>query len=135
MMTRIVFLFAIILFLVTCQRPTTNDQPRQSSDATRPEEAGPEAVVTDEMAEAEREAQIAMELAEQEFGFILEGSIRPGELPQGTWFDQNGSRICDGFLTRNVNEDYCAAVVPGDWVPFEFNGQTYYMQPLSESGE
>jgi len=135
MTTRTVILSVILLTLSACQRPATNSEPQQSTDATRPEEPAPEAVTTDAMAEVEREARIAMELAEEEPGLILEGSIRPGELPQGTWYDQSGARICDGFLTRNANEDFCAAEVPSDWIPFEFNGQTYYTHPLSVPGE
>ena len=135
MTTRTNFLFVILLSLVACHRPATNSGQQQDTDATLPEEQTPEAVVSDEMAETEREAQIAMELAELDFEIIQEGSIRPGQLSEGTWYDQNGSRICKGFLTRNINEDFCAAEVPIDWVPFEFNGQTYYMQPLSATVE
>jgi len=42
---------------------------------------------------------------------------------------------CEGYLAQYENEDYCVTRVPDDWVPFEFNGQTYYRQPLSASGE
>jgi hypothetical protein len=131
MATRTVFLFVIFLSLAACQRPAVNSEQQQDTDAGLAAERTPEAVVTDEDAVAEREAQIAMELAERELGFIFKGTIRPGQLPNGTWYDQDGSRICDGFLTRNIDEDFCAPEVPSDWVPFEFDGQTYYVQPLS----
>jgi hypothetical protein len=113
MTTRTNLLFFILLSLVACQRPATSNGQQQDTDAQLSEE------------------QIAMGLAEQEPRIILEGYIRSGQLPEGTWYDQNGSRICEGFLTRNIDEDFCAAEVPIDWVPFEFNGQTYYVQPLS----
>ena len=56
--------------------------------------------------------------------FVLEGSIRKGDFLS-----------CDGYLVRYGSEIYCVTTVPDDWVPFEFNGQTYYRQPLSVSDE
>ena len=66
-----------------------------------------------------------------------DGSIEfPGpsgepDLPTGRWEYKDGAKICNGYLTRFESEDYCAAEVPKDWVPFTFDGQTYYVQPLS----
>ncbi len=37
------------------------------------------------------------------------------------------------YLTRIEKEDYCAAEVPSDWRPFEFNGRNYYVQPLMDA--
>ncbi len=37
---------------------------------------------------------------------------------------------CEGHLSSNMTEDFC---VPEDWRPFEFNNETYYVQPLSVS--
>ena len=54
-----------------------------------------------------------------------------GRLPSGAWLELNGARICDGYMTRLESEDYCAATVPEDWRPFEFDGQTYFVQPLA----
>lgn len=48
----------------------------------------------------------------------------------GEWIERDGVRTCDGFLTRIENEDFCSAEVPTDWRPFEFDGRTYYVQPL-----
>ena len=135
MTTRTVILFVTFLSLAACQRPVANNELQDTSESSPPKEQAPEAVVTDKMATAEREAQIAMEMAELELGWALEGTIRPRQLPEGTWHHQDGSRICTGFLTRNIDVDFCAAEVPSHWVPFEFNGQTYYMQPLSVSNE
>ncbi len=53
----------------------------------------------------------------------------------GEWIEGDGVRVCDGYLTRFENEDYCAAEVPSDWQPFEFNGRTYYVQPLMDKGQ
>ena len=52
----------------------------------------------------------------------------------GEWIERDGLRTCDGYLTRVENEDYCAAGVPADWQPFEFDGRTYYIQPLTDEG-
>ncbi len=49
----------------------------------------------------------------------------------GKWQKEGESLVCDGFLTRVENDDHCAAEVPSDWRPFEFNGKTYYVQPLT----
>jgi len=59
-------------------------------------------------------------------------SLMAPELPPGTWREEHGARFCEGYLTRREDLDYCAAEVPGDWEPFEFDGQTYYVQPLTE---
>ena len=57
----------------------------------------------------------------------------PGEpdLSAGRWENKDGAMICHGYLTRFKSEDFCAAEVPDDWIPFTFDGQTYYIQPLS----
>ena len=44
--------------------------------------------------------------------------------------EQNGARVCDGYMTRFDGEDFCSACPPEDWEPFTFDGQTYYIQPL-----
>ena len=49
----------------------------------------------------------------------------------GEWIDGDGARICDGYLTRLGNEEFCEASIPDNWTPFEFNGQTYHRQPLA----
>ena len=51
--------------------------------------------------------------------------------PSGNWHIQNGIRVCDGYIVRNANEEYCASEVPEDWVPYPFDGQEYYVQPLT----
>jgi hypothetical protein len=50
----------------------------------------------------------------------------------GEWRVDNGQRICDGYLSRVEDEDFCVAEVPDDWEPFEYEGQTYYVQPLAD---
>ena len=49
----------------------------------------------------------------------------------GTWVFRDGSLYCDGYLTRDSGEDYCAADIPDDWEAFEFDGETYFRQPLT----
>lgn len=50
--------------------------------------------------------------------------------PTGEWKYDSGSRICDGYLTRKEGENSCSSSIPDDWVPYEFNGEIYYSQPL-----
>jgi hypothetical protein len=50
----------------------------------------------------------------------------------GKWIEQDGVLMCDGYLTRVESEDYCEAQVPEDWQPFEFDGRTYFMIPLTD---
>jgi hypothetical protein len=57
----------------------------------------------------------------------------PGDkMPSGEWRVQDGMRVCDGYIVRDADQDYCAAEVPEDWVPFTFDGQEYYIQPLKD---
>lgn len=51
--------------------------------------------------------------------------------PSGNWYLQDGIRVCDGYIVRNANEEYCASEIPEDWVPYSFDGQEYYVQPLT----
>ena len=103
----------------------------QETESSEPRDPAPKAVVTDEMIEAEREAQLAIRMAEEEFDYFAKERLGVGRFPPGEWLEQDGVRTCVGFLTRNADQDYCAAEIPADWVPFEFNGQTYSVQPLS----
>lgn len=43
-------------------------------------------------------------------------------------------QICGDFDHRifTEDEDFCGANVPEEWVPFDFNGKTSYVQPLSD---
>ncbi len=52
-------------------------------------------------------------------------------LPKGEWLYKDRSVECDGYLVRTESDDFCAATVPEDWKSFEFNDQTYFVQPLS----
>ena len=63
----------------------------------------------------------------------LDEYLKEYELPPGMWQEKNGSKFCDGYITRFENEDYCSAKIPEGWVPFQFNGETYYVQPLARS--
>lgn len=53
-------------------------------------------------------------------------------LPAGEWRNESGMLICDGYMTRFADQDYCAAEVPEDWTEFEFDGRKYYVQPLAD---
>ncbi len=63
-------------------------------------------------------------------GFSVPTKRRP-EL-SGKWIEQDGVLMCDGYRTRVESEDYCEAQVPEDWQPFEFDGRTYFMIPLTD---
>ena len=52
-------------------------------------------------------------------------------LGEGNWIEKDGVLMCEEFLTKFENDDYCSSVVPEDWVPFEYQGQEYYVQPLA----
>ena len=41
---------------------------------------------------------------------------------------------CTDYLTRAESEDFCSSAVPEDWTSFEFEGETYYVQPLARAG-
>ena len=50
----------------------------------------------------------------------------------GEWQILDGFRkVCDGYLTRAGGDDFCQKKIPEEWLSFEFEGKTYYMQPLS----
>lgn len=57
------------------------------------------------------------------------------ELEPGQWELRDGVRVCNGYLTRVEDEDFCANSVPEDWKKFDFNGQTYYRVPLRGDDE
>lgn len=51
----------------------------------------------------------------------------------GQWVQRGGKIVCDGYLTRFDDQDYCSAEVPEDWRPFVFDGELYYLQPLDSA--
>ncbi|MDJ0908577.1 MAG: hypothetical protein QNI99_05265 [Woeseiaceae bacterium] len=53
------------------------------------------------------------------------------ERNEGNWVRRGGALVCEGYMTRYADEDYCASEVPDDWRPFELNGEIYYVQPLA----
>ncbi len=54
------------------------------------------------------------------------------EQPEDNWVERDGTLVCEGYMTRYADERFCASEVPHDWRAFEFNGQTYYVQPLAQ---
>lgn len=67
-------------------------------------------------------------------GQLFEHGRQPSERFSGKWQSERGALVCDGYVTRNSREDYCESQVPEDWQRFEFDGEIYYTQPLSERG-
>lgn len=63
----------------------------------------------------------------------LEGYVSDNNKPSGQWREEDGAIVCDGYMTRYSDQDYCAAEVPEDWVPFELDGQQLYIQPLAHA--
>ena len=47
-----------------------------------------------------------------------------------SWPKKGAILACDGYMTRYADQDYCSDEIPADWVPFTFDGQQYYFQPL-----
>lgn len=135
MVMRNIVLFVALLSSLACQRQDTKETQQPNLEKPSVVDSPPVPVVTDQMIEAEREAQQVIADAENEFGFFYQERLGRLDLRPGEWVEENGSKICMGFLTRFEDEDFCAAAIPADWDPFEFNGHTYYMQPLSETSK
>lgn len=130
MVTRNVIYFAVLLSLLACQRQDTDDILKPNLGVPPTIESTPGSVVTEEMKEAEREAKQAIQDSENEFDYFYRERLGQEYLTPGEWIEENGSKICIGFLTRVADEDFCASTIPSDWERFEFNGHTYYVQPL-----
>ena len=45
--------------------------------------------------------------------------------------NSNSWLFCDGNLTSLYDEGFCADEVPDQWIAFEYQGETYYIQPLA----
>ena len=131
-MTRIVVLAVILQSLAACQRHDLPNQAPLESKEPVAIESLPDPVVTDKMAQEELEAQLAMRMAAEEMGIFFQGQT--GQIPPfpGEWVEKDGSRSCNGYWTRFESEDFCVSEVPSDWIPFEFDGQTYFVQPLTD---
>ncbi len=69
--------------------------------------------------------------ADEAHDFLEFSTLTVPDLPEERWEYEDGAKICSGYLTRIDSQDFCAAEVPSDWVPFTYEGQTYYVQPLS----
>lgn len=63
------------------------------------------------------------------------GSAATENPKSGEWLQKDGILMCKGYMNRRADLDYCSSGVPGDWVPFEFDGQTYFLQPLEGGAE
>ena len=134
-MTRNVIYCAVLLSLLACQRQDTDDVLKPDLGVPPTIESTPEPTVTEEMKADEREAQQAIQDSENELEYFYRERLGQQHLTPGEWIEENGSKICVGFLTRVADEDFCASTIPSDWEPFDFNGHTYYVQPLSEDVE
>ena len=49
----------------------------------------------------------------------------------GRWDEIGSSRICRGYLVQIENEEYCSSRPLNDWKQFTYDGQKYYLHPLS----
>lgn len=84
-------------------------------------------------------------------GTVISSSLPPGftaerlleleennageDRPSGRWRYENGATVCDGYMTRFRDQDFCSSEAPDDWVPFEFDGQRFYLHRLAASQE
>ena len=84
----------------------------------------------------EEAEKLFRELEEQRRAFARPPTLRGPEEDRpnysGEWIEENGSRFCDGYLTRNASEEYCSKEIPDDWRSFEFDGETYYVAPIED---
>jgi len=87
---------------------------------------------------AEEMKSLWKELEKKSTAYARPPLRRKTELDQrdysGEWIEENGNKICDGYLTRKADEQYCSKEIPNDWLSFEFDGETYYVAPL-ENGQ
>ena len=140
MLMRYVVLLTFFLSLSACQRQdSTVEAPSKPEDHVVDQNL-PESAVVEVRPLAELEAQLGVTN-------IMEGSIlRDGTIIlrrptgqnsplTGEWVEKDGSRFCNGYMTRVEGEDFCVSEIPEDWVPFEFDGQTYFVQPLADGSE
>ena len=63
-------------------------------------------------------------------GRVLEHAALEPLGQAGEWIEGDDVRLCDGYLRRREDEDFCEPEIPEEWAPFEFSGQTYCRQPL-----
>jgi len=110
MNTRIAVLFSSFAALASCQTDVSSDATEPDSDAT-PLFVSPDPPPT------------------------VQEYLKEHELSPGNWREADGSRICEGYMTRFEDEDYCASQIPEDWIPFQFDGETYYSQPLTDQSD
>ena len=80
--------------------------------------------------EAHPEVALTRRLAEMAEADCASSAASSGP-KSGDWVEEDGLVTCDGYLTRRDDEDYCAAEVPDEWVPFEYDGEIYFLQPLT----
>ena len=108
MITRTAVLFVSVLILAACEADSGADNAEEKSIVVLPFESNVQLPNLDEY-------------------------LKEYQLPPGMWREKNGTKICDGYMTRFENEEYCSARVPEGWVPFQYNGETYYVQALAGS--
>jgi hypothetical protein len=52
----------------------------------------------------------------------------------GEWRIEDGRLVCDGYIVRRTDKDYCTDEVPEDWVPRGYDGQQYFFHRLGDRG-
>ena len=52
----------------------------------------------------------------------------------GEWREFGMGRFCDGYLTHAYDQEFCEADPPDEWDSFAFDGETYFVQRLTEFG-
>ena len=142
---------SILLSLSACQHRDSTVEPSTGPEDPLVAQGQHEPEVRDNVGRAECLAQL--DANKPQFGIIHpDGSITvqqgsrdgrttvrcPGarETPlAGEWVERDGSRFCNGYLTRVESEEFCVSEIPEGWVPFTFEGQTYFVQPLESASE
>ncbi len=120
--------------------PAAMEQPIDSSESATTEDPAANSTLRDPLTGLTPEQQSFFDavMARENRGFIIPppDSERLEGQPDysGQWIERGGVKECDGYLTSMEDEAFCSSEIPRDWVPFEFEGRTYYVEPLSGDG-
>lgn len=115
------------LVLLVFSIPTFAEEPPEPVDETV---IGVPDPTQEEVEELFRE----LEINSHEFAVVPHSSSSKDDPPNysGKWIEEDGERVCDGYLTRTVEDAFCSKEVPAEWSKREFNHRTYYIAPIQE---
>ena len=140
---------SILLSLSACQHRDSTVEPSTGPEGALVDQEQRASEVADYVGQAECLAQL--DANEPQFGIVHpDGTITVRDRDRtiiaqcrgsletplaGEWVERDGSRFCNGYMTRVESEEFCVSEIPDGWVPFKFEGQTYFVQPLASAIE